>query len=73
MIDTKEFYEDTPMILRSMVLKDYWKTNHIMHKDYLGEKNQLILGKCIELHSDHCNLRLKISGTATIQNRLSLS
>jgi len=53
LIDEKEYFEYTPMILRAMVKDEYWKTISLSHKHMLGEKNALILGRVTEVHQNH--------------------
>eukprot|EP00397_Hematodinium_sp_SG-2012_P010126 GEMP01010232.1.p1 GENE.GEMP01010232.1~~GEMP01010232.1.p1 ORF type:complete len:928 (+),score=194.05 GEMP01010232.1:275-3058(+) len=54
LIDTKEYFEYTPMVLRAMAQKGIFKDIHINHKDYLSSASTMVLGKVIELNHDHC-------------------
>ena len=57
-IDTKEFYEDTPAVLRLMADKDsdtkgLWDMAAVQFKDILKGKGELIVGACTAIRSDH--------------------
>ncbi|CAD7959453.1 unnamed protein product [Amoebophrya sp. A120] len=62
LIDPKEYFENTPMQLRAMVVKDYFRNgNYVMYRDVLGlEKGvnsnasaALICGKAVEINTNH--------------------
>jgi len=54
LIDTKEYIENTPMVLRAMCYPEIFNKIHVEHKTYLAKDSTLILGKVVELNSDHC-------------------
>jgi len=53
LIDTKEYFEDTPLVLRAMCYPEVFAKMHIEHKDYMSEDSTLLVGKVVELNSDH--------------------
>eukprot|EP00392_Amoebophrya_sp_AT5.2_P008180 g8199.t1 len=54
LIDEKTYFEYTPIIFRSMVKGgEHWDTSHLPHKEYLGEKNALVVGRALEVNENH--------------------